>query len=138
MKKIYEHNDKALKSYIVDDHQIDLKEASKEGLILDITNHANDSNVILFIKTREIKKIIKMLYENYIGTSKYSLGLAQGKLHYITCVINNELFSGKGYYDVHRYPDGEIIIRTFVPGKLAACQIIKFKSLNDILTLDHV
>lgn len=136
MKKIYEHNDKALKSFIVDDHQIDLKEASKEGLVLDITDHIDKSSTILFINTREIKKVMKMIYENYMGIGKYPIGETIGKLYYVSHVKGSEILSDKGNFDIHKYPDGEIIIRIFIKKRI--CQLIRFKSLNEVLVVDHV
>lgn len=136
MKQIYEHNDKAIKSFMVDDHQIDLTEVSKKGLLLDITNHGNKSSTILFINTREIKKIMKMFYENYMGIGKFPIGRVIGKLHYVSHVTNSEILTDKGNFDIHKYPDGEIIIRIFVQKKM--CQLIRFKSLNGVLVVDHV
>ena len=139
MKKIYEHNDKAIKSFIIADHQIDVLESSKKGLLLEINNNKNNSTTTVFIHTRQIKKIIKMIYEHYISIdNKYGdIGWVNGKL-YVSHIENTDHLSGKGSFEVWRFNSNEIAIMIFIKGsKSPWCQYIRFK-INDILVVENL
>lgn len=135
MKKIYEHNDKAIKSFIIGDHQIDVLESSKKGLLLEINDHTLNATTTAFIHTRDIKKIMKMIYENYFGISDNSIGSVKFTL-YVSHIENLEYYSGKGYFEVWVYPDKEVIIKISTNNKW--CQYIRFKSFNDILVVENL
>ncbi len=135
MKKIYEHNGKAIKSFIIGDHQIDILESSKKGLLLEINDHNLNANTTTFVHTRDIKKITKMVYEKYFGISDNSIRNVKFKL-YVSHIENIDHYSGIGHFEVWTYPDKENIIKISINNKW--CQYIRFKSINDILVVENI
>ena len=135
MKKIYEHNDKASKSFIARYHQIDLLESSKKGLLLEINNHSNNSSTIVFIKRYVLNRIMKMVSENYFGISKRKYITNRISVSHVD---SEGQCSGKGTIEVWKDADkDEITIVIFAKGREPYCQFIYFK-FNDILTVENI
>ena len=135
MKKIYEHNDKALKSFIANYHQIDLLESSKKGLLLEINNHSNNSSTVVFIKRYTLNRIMKMISENYFGISKREYITNRISVSHVD---SEGQCSGKGTIEVWKDADkDEITIVIFAKGRKPYCQFIYFK-FNDILTVENI
>ena len=144
MKKIYEHNDKALKSFIIGDHQIDLLESSKKGLLLSITDNNNNDTSSLFVPNKVFHLLFKLVYENLMLINS---GIKSKTIRHIR--ITHTMDKGNVTF-FSKFGDGSIKIITNTmpeyPHKViidiciadALCHRITIKSINDILVVENI
>lgn len=125
---------KIKKTFILGKHHADLLRSSEKGLLFEISNDENFNITSLYIYTKEIKKIGKVIYDrllcidNSTASSKEINGSAIAVIH-----KNNE---GK---KIHDTINGKIVITTYIDGLVSIiiyannqiCERISFK-LNEV------
>jgi hypothetical protein len=136
MKKIYEHDERSLKSFLIDDVQIDLLESSKKGLLLSINNLINNDTTTVFVSRRIARVFMNMIYERVMLINERPFNVKTLRHVNVSHISGlNHISSNHANINLMECRSG--ISVTINIGELT-CQRFVISSYKDIVTIEHI
>ena len=136
MKKIYEQDDRALKSFLIDDVQIDLLESSKKGILLSINNLTNNDTTTVFASKRIIRAFTDMIYERTMLVNKKPFNIKT--IRHVNVSHISELSHVSSNHANITLMECRSGISVTINIKDLTCQRFVISSYKDIVTIEHI
>ena len=108
-----------IKSFILENNQVDLLYSSKRRLVFEITNNEDDKTTLVYLKTKFIRKIGKLIYERImlIDRGDAKIEIIKGNIPIQHYVKDTKRRTRRGIIAITMTKSGEIYIALYIKNK---------------------